>query len=334
MTVPEMEKKKVIPLEAIPDVGGHTVNIEGKDYLVLNDAMFTFYQRSMGEFSPFFLAIRDKKKILGARCTHCGLVRVPPFLTRCPDCNFAPTELVEVGQVGRMISTPPITYFANSLFQKQVPFGRGRVLLEGADTALSVNVYTTKGILVPGLVKKDTEVKVVFRDNRLGEISDIFVVPTSELTPEQIAKPGLQESELNWEAADEPALPPAGPEDERRFQELFNQLKAIAAEMNQTERARKDIANWFRKIQVKTRGGQLVLEISDGTLTVREGSVAAPDFVMVCPDLDVLVRGLAYRGSLTQAIMFRQLWISKNVEFTTIFKLERMARSLARAKKR
>lgn len=332
--MPEAEKKKVIPLEAIPDVGGHTVNVGGRDYLVLNDAMFTFYQRSMGEFSPFFLALRDEKKILGSRCTHCGQVRVPPFMTRCPDCNFAPTELVEVGQVGRMLSTPPITYFANSLFQKQVPFGRGRVLLEGAETALSVNVYTSKGILVPGLVKKDTEVKVVFRDSRLGEISDIFVVPVSELTPEQVAKPGLQESEVNWEAAEEPALTSAGPDEANRFQELYGQLQTLAAEMNQTERARKDIADWRRQIQVKTTGGQLVLEINDGHLGVREGIIPSPDLVMVCQDLDVLVRGLAYKGSLTQAIMFRQLWISKNAEFTTIFKLERMARSLARSKKK
>ncbi len=55
--------------------------------------------------------------------------------------------------------------------------------------------------------------------------------------------------------------------------------------------------------------------------------------MMVCPDLAALVNGLAYKGSLTQAIMTKDLWIRKNVEFTTIFKLERMACSLARTKK-
>jgi len=91
MTTP---KPKVIPPEFIPDVESRTVTIEGKDYLVTNDAMYTFYQRSKGEFSPFFLALRDEKKILGCKCTKCGLIRVPPFLTHCPDCDFAPTELV------------------------------------------------------------------------------------------------------------------------------------------------------------------------------------------------------------------------------------------------
>ncbi len=325
--------KKLIPEEAIPEQGGQIVAIDGKDYLVLNDAMYTFYKRSMGELSPFFLAIRDEKKILGARCPSCGMVRIPPFATRCPDCDFTTMELVEVGDVGRMLSTPPITYFANSLFTQQVPFGRGRIVLEGADTAMSVNVYTTRGILVPGIISKGTEMKVVFRSDRVGEISDIFCVPTAELTPEQVARKGLLDSELDWETAIEPPLGAPTQEDRMIFQEELRRLKELVVALNDSERARRDIADWRRTIQVKTRGGNLVLGIGDGSLTVAEGDTPAPDFVMVCDELSTLVKCLAYRGSLTQAIITRDLWISKNVEFTTIFKLERMARSLARSKK-
>ncbi len=325
--------KKLIPEEAIPEQGGELVRIEDKDYLMLNDAMFTFYKRSMGELTPFFLGLKNDRKILGSRCTECGIVRVPPYAARCPDCNFAPTELIEVGDVGRMLSTPPITYFANAIFQQQVPFGRGRIVLEGADTALSINVYTTKGILVPGLIKKDTEMKVVFRDNRIGEISDIFCVPAVELTPEQVARKGLLDSELDWESAVEPPLSPADEGDRRAYREGLDRLRVLATELNDCERARRDIANWERKIQVKSRGGNLVLEIRDGSLLVDEGEVPSPDFTMVCGDLSVLVKSLAYQGSLTQAIIARDLWISKNGEFTTVFKLERMARSLARSRK-
>lgn len=329
-----MANKKVIPIEAIPDVESRVVTIEGKPYLVSNDAMFTFYQRAMGELSPFFFALRDEKKILGCKCTKCGIVRVPPFLQRCPDCDFAPAELVEVGDVGKMLSTPPITYFANSLFQQQVPFGRGRIILDGADTAMSVNFYTTKGILVPGIVTKGTEMKVVFRDERIGEITDIFCIPTSELTPEQVAKKGLQESELNWAAAQEPQLPPATDTDLANYRSTFEELRELAAEMRGCDRARQDIADWKRDIQVKTKGAQFVLRIDNGDLYIEEGVIDSPDLVMVCEDLGVLSSGLAYRGSLVQAIIARELWINKNVEFTTIFKLERMARSLARSKKK
>jgi hypothetical protein len=59
----------------------------------------------------------------------------------------------------------------------------------------------------------------------------------------------------------------------------------------------------------------------------------APDFVMVCEDPNVLLDGLSCRGALTDSIILGKLWISKNMEFTTIFKLDRMARSLARARK-
>ena len=328
-----MVEKKVIPSEYIPDVSCKTVTIAGKDYLVVNDAMFTFYRRSMGELSQFFLALRDEKKVLGCKCTKCGIVRVPPFMTRCPDCNFAPTELVEVEQVGVMNSTPPITYFATSMFQHMAPFGRGRVILRGADTALSIIVYTTTGILVPGLVTKGTEVKIVFRDNRIGEIIDIFCVPTSELDKERIARKGLQESEIDWTAAVEPGLPVADENDVATYKDALKAMQDIVVQMNETERARKDTAGWKRSIQVKTTGGQFAIEIDDGNIRIEEKVLEAPDFVMVCKDPKVLLEGLAYKGSLTDAVIMKRLWISENMEFTTIFKLDRTARSLARASK-
>jgi len=253
------KKEKVIPAEYIPDVGSHILTIDKKEYLITNEAMYTFYQRSRGEFSPFFIALRDDKKILGCKCPKCGLVRCPPFLTHCPDCDFTPTKQVELGQVGKMLSTPPITYFANSLFLKMAPYGRGRVVLEGADTALSVNVYTTTGILVPGIINKGTEVKVVFRDERNGTISDIFCVPTKELTKAQVARKGLLSSQINWEAPVEPSLPRATAKDEAVYAKALKEIKSIIKLMNATDRARKDIAGWKRDIQIKTTGGNLLL---------------------------------------------------------------------------
>ncbi|RLB39736.1 MAG: hypothetical protein DRH12_11125 [Deltaproteobacteria bacterium] len=328
-----IQREKVIPAKYIPDVGSYVEKIDGKDYLITNDAMHTFYRRSKGELSPFFLGLRDEKKLFGCRCTKCGLVRVPPFLTHCPDCNFAPTELVEVEQVGVMNSTPPITYFATSLFQHMAPYGRGRVIFQGADTALSVNLYTTTGILVPGIIKKGTEVKLVFRDNRIGEMTDVFCVPTAELSKEQIEKKGLQESEINWESPVEPELPAASQEDTAMYNKALAEMKSIIEEMNTNERARKDIAGWKRDILVKTRGGKFAIIIDDGDIKLEEEAPSSPDFVMVCDDPNILLDGLAYRGAITDSVINKKLWISKNMEFNTIFKLDRMARSVARSKK-
>ncbi len=327
------KKEKLIPAEYIPDVGSQIVIIDGKKFLVANDVMYTFYQRTKGEFSQFFLALRDDRKILGCKCTKCGIVRCPPFLTHCPDCDFAPTKLVEVDQVGVMLSTPPITYFANSLFLKMAPYGRGRVVLKGADTALSVNVYTTTGILTPGIIKKGTQVKVVFRDDRVGEISDIFCIPTSELTRAQVARKGLLSSQINWEAPVEPTLPKATAKETEAYNKALKEMKSIIRLMNVTERARKDIAGWKRDIQVKTIGGHFAILINDGDIKLEEKKLVKPDFVLVSKNPKTLADGLAYRGAITDSVIMKRLWISKNMEFTTIFKLDRMARSVARSKK-
>jgi len=327
------KKQKVIPLEAIPDKESFIETIDGKKYLIANDAMFTFYRRSKGEFSDFFIALRDQKKLLGCKCTKCGIVRVPPFLTHCPDCNFAPTKQVEVEQVGVMLSTPPITYFANSLFAHMAPYGRGRVVFKGADTGASINLYTTSGILVPGIFKKGTEVKLVFKDNRIGEMVDVFCVPASELTKKQLAKKGLLESEIDWESPVEPKIPKASAKDAAQYKDVFKEIKTIIGEMNKNARARKDIAGWKRNILVKMLGGQFGIVINNGDIKVKEGPMKSPDFVLVSENPNVLLDGLAYRGAITDAIINKKLWISKNREFTTIFKLDRMARSVARSKK-
>jgi uncharacterized OB-fold protein/putative sterol carrier protein len=327
------KKQKVILDEFIPEVRSRVITLDSKDYLLQNDAMFTFYERSIGEFSTFFLAIKDEKKILGCKCTKCGLVRVPPMVTHCPDCDFAPTKLMEVEQVGRMNTTPPITYFATSLFLDKAPFGRGRVILKGADTALSVMLYTTTGILVPGLIKKGTEVKVIFRDERVGQISDIFCVPTSELTPKQIAKKGLQESEINWEAPKEPEFSKPSNEDLNIYKESLKEMQALAAKMSQSKRARRAIEGWKRKIAVKTKGGEFAMYIDDGNFRIEDKKSESPDFVMACEDPRTLLDGLMYKGAITDSVIMKKLWISKNLEFNTIFKLDRLARFLVMEQK-
>ncbi len=329
----EKQQDKIIDSKFIPEHGSHTEIIDGEEYLIANDAMYTFYRRTKGEFSKFFLALKEEKKILGCKCTKCGLVRVPPFLTHCPDCNFAATNLVEVEQIGKMNSTPPITYFATALFQHMAPYGRGRVLLQGADTAMSVNLYTTTGILVPGIIRKGTEVKLVFKDSRIGSMTDVFCVPATELTAQQLGKKGLQESEIDWEKPTEPELPQPSETDKTLFTEAFRDIKSIIQAMNSNERARKDIVGWKRDILVKTRGGQFAILIDDGDISLKEGQPTKPDFIIVCDDPRILLDGLAYRGAITDSVINKKLWISKNVEFNTIFKLDRMARSVARTRK-
>lgn len=327
-----MAKEKVIPVHMIPDVASEVIEVGDERFLQTNEAMFTFYKRTKGEHSPYFLALKERKVILGARCPECNLVRVPPFELYCPECSFAELELIEMPDTGVMNSTPPITYFAHSLFQHLVPFGRGRVLLEGADTALPIHVYTTKGVLTPRVFKKGTPVKVVFRDKRDGKPTDIFAVPLKELKASQRRKKGLLESELDWTAPKEPKTAGPAKKAKETLGLVMEQLKKLAKEAAGSPRARNDLAGWKRSIQVKTSGGPFSIQIARQQLKFQEGTVKKPDFVMVVKDPKLFLDWMDFKDSLTNAIIAEKLWISKNVEFTTVFKLDRIPRSLRRSR--
>lgn len=322
--------KKVIPLEMIPDVGSEVLEVENKRYLQSNEAMFTFYKRTKGEHSTYFLALKERKVILGGKCPKCGIIRVPPFELYCPECDFAELELVEMPDRGSMNSTPPITYFGHSLFQHLCPFGRGRVLLEGAETALPILVYTTKGVLTPRVFKRGTLVKIVFRDERLGKPTDIFAVPLSELPPELQQKKGLQESELDWESPEEPEVPEPVPQAKKILKEVLARMETLADKIPASPRAQKDLAGWKRSVLVKTGGGAFTIRIDDGKLKVKSGTVKKPDFTMICSDPALFDEWMDFRKSLTNAIIEEKLWISKNSEFITVFKMDRLPRSLRR----
>ena len=84
---------------------------------------------------------------------------------------------------------------------------------------------------------------------------------------------------------------------------------------------------------MKTRGGSFGIIIKDGDIRIEETALSSPDFVIVSENPKTLLDGLDYKGALTNSIINKKLWISKNMEFLTIFKLDRMARSVARSKK-
>ncbi len=327
-----MAKEKVIPLHMIPDVGSEVVEVGNERFLQTNEAMFTFYKRSKGEHSPYFLALKERKVILGAKCPECKLVRVPPFELYCPECDFAELELIEMPDKGVMNSTPPITYFAHSLFQHQVPFGRGRVLLDGADTALPINVYTTKGVLTPRIFKKGTPVKVVFRKNRAGKPTDIFAVPLSELKAAQRKKKGLLESDLDWTTTKAPSVPKPTKKAKQGLKVVMDHLQELALGAAKSARVQNDLAGWKRTIQVKTGGGPFMIQIARSRLKFQEGTAKKADFVMVVKDPRLFRDWIDFKDSLTNAIIAEKLWISKNAEFITVFKLDRVPRSLRRSR--
>jgi hypothetical protein len=194
-----------------------------------------------------------------------------------------------------------------------------------------MHVFTTKGVLTPFIFKRGTPVKIVFRDERAGKPTDIFAVPLSELTAGQQAKSPLMENNLDFS---KPSEPPTGKPTEAKkaaFRRAMGLLNELAANVDKSPRARHNLAGWKRSICWKTAGGNATLRISDGRLAIAEGAPRGEaDLVMISENPQLLIDWMTFKEALTNAIINGKLWISLNREFTTVFKLDRLPRSVHR----
>ncbi len=329
----------MLPMEGITEV-------QGSDgvYLQRNDAWFTGVKHSQGEFSKFFLALRDQGKVLGHRCPECRHLIIPPFMRRCPACNFVEMKPEHVKDKGIMCATPVITVFAPSRFKGQEPFGTGRVFLETGDgkitdTAMLVRVRTTRGTIRPGIFKKGTPVKIVFCDVRHGEMLDLFAVPQSELTKKQLAKSPLLESEIEWGRLSDMDFGKPTPQRQKTLQEVRTHFQKLADMIPHSPRATANLANWRRAVTVRTGGGTFGLVVDQGKLRVHREAVKNPDLIVAVEDPSLLLTWLhdstAPQGDTVQSPALTDLVIEGTLvlnkpELETITRLDRVPRSLRR----
>jgi uncharacterized OB-fold protein len=328
----------------LPEEGIREVTLGGGTFLLRNEAMFTALQHAQGEFSEFFLSLRDEKKIFGHRCSRCRHLIVPPFMKRCPPCDFAEMEKEYVKDVGVMAASPVITVFAPARFKDQVPFGTGRVFLEAQDgtpasTAMLVRVRTTLGTIRPGICQKGTPVKIVFSAHCKGAADDIFAVPQSELTPAQIAKSPLTEDEIEWDRMPEAERKSATAQDKAALKEAASLFRKLADLVRKSPRATADLANWRRRVHLETRAGAFAVLIDNGRLEVGDDVAAAPDLIFRIHDPAVLVawlrattagaREAPHSPPLTDLVVEGTLILNRP-EMETITRLDRIPRSLRR----
>jgi uncharacterized OB-fold protein len=342
--MPKQVRKPVIPLTMMPQVGMKEVKAQDGSYLLRNDLMFTAMQHTQGEFSDFFLALRDEGKIFGHRCPECRHLIIPPFMKRCPACNFVEMNKEYVKDVGVMAATPVITIFAPSRFKAEVPFATGRVFLETSDgkltdTAMFIRVRTTRGTMRPGIYKKGTAVKIAFLKKRNGESGDIFALPQSELSPAQLAKSPLLESKIDWGKFAEEDLG----EPDAQSRETLNQVVALFRSLSEmiphSPRATANLANWQRSVSVQTGGGNFSFQVDNGKLAVREEDAEKQDLILRLKDPAVLLAWLRDSTEgvqeglesppLTDLVMDGSLVVNKP-ELETITRLDRVPRSLRR----
>lgn len=126
-----------------------------------------YYAGKVG--SPFYIALRDRKKISGIKCTKCNKVYFPPRST-CGVCFSALTEndMLEIGPAGKVETYTRVTY-SEPVHPRKAPFIYAVIKLDGADTGMAHFLDEVKY----EDIRIGMKVEPVFAEERKGNILDI-----------------------------------------------------------------------------------------------------------------------------------------------------------------
>lgn len=326
-----MKEQPVLPLDFnIPKGTSELQGKDGRTYLQFASHMTTFYKQTYGEHSRFFLALREGK-LIGARCPTCKQVMVPAATWHCPACNFCEMQEVTLPHRGILAATAPITIFPSASFIGDAPFCRGYVdvaLDAPAASFMPSRLRTTTGLPRPGIFVKGIQLKLVFENDRIGSIRDVFWVPAKELTAKQLARQPLLASDLSFETPKPPKV--------KRDKKLVAVLKAAVAAMKKlaegvekSPRAQKDLGERKHVVGVKTGGGDFGLYVARQRIRVEDALPKKPDFVVIAEDPSVFSRWVD-DGSLTDAAVEGALWLPDRQAFGVLPILDRLPRSVRR----
>ncbi|MFH1977365.1 MAG: zinc ribbon domain-containing protein [Pseudomonadota bacterium] len=136
------------------------------------------YNHAVGETaSRYFYEIKENKQIFGKYCPSCKKVIVPPR-SFCDSCFTDTTEWVKVANEGVIECATIICSPFKTL--PDPPYALSYVKLDGADTAMGGYV---KGIDLTNIdnamniLKIGNRIKVIFKDDRQGNVLDYWFEP-------------------------------------------------------------------------------------------------------------------------------------------------------------
>lgn len=141
------------------------------EYMVIYRPHGVLYHHSYGLVSRFFKGLIEKR-LFGMKCPRCETVYCPPRV-HCwnPSCRVAETEWLELPLKGK-VHTFSVMLFSADAFLEMLPFVLGYVQIENAHTALPVQIVTS-----PTGVFVGQKVEIRFREERKGDLMDIYAVP-------------------------------------------------------------------------------------------------------------------------------------------------------------
>lgn len=154
-----------------PTGAGRIEEAKEADFMVIYRPHGVLYNHSYGLVSKFFEGL-IAGKLFGTKCPRCGTVYCPPR-AHCwnPSCRVAECEWLELPLSGK-VHTFSVMLFSADAFLEMLPFVLGYVQIDGAHTALPVQVVTA-----PADVFVGQEVEIRFREERTGDLMDIYAVP-------------------------------------------------------------------------------------------------------------------------------------------------------------
>jgi uncharacterized OB-fold protein len=145
----------------------------GDDPFEVPDKMDVFFKYSYGGQSRFFREIFHNEKLLGSKCPSCNKVYCPPRST-CPHC-YEKTEWVPLPGTGK-VEVFTVQHYSTSAFIKKVPFLVAYVRLDGTDFLIMANIEMDD----VSRARAGMPVKVCFREEKSGHITDIFFQPVNQ----------------------------------------------------------------------------------------------------------------------------------------------------------
>jgi len=150
---------------------GRIEDSKEEEFMVIYRPHGVLYNHSYGLVSKFFKGLIDKK-LFGTECPKCKTVYCPPR-AHCwnPACRVAETDWIELPLKGK-VHTFSVMLFSADAFLEMLPFVLGYVQIENAHTALPIQIITA-----PTEVFVGQEVEIRFREERKGDLMDIYAVP-------------------------------------------------------------------------------------------------------------------------------------------------------------
>lgn len=130
------------------------------------------YRHAAGRYGSAFLRGLKEGRILASRCAPCGRTLLPPRVA-CTGCSGPMEELVELPPRGVLLAFTQVAFPFLDPFtgiQRPVPYCYGMVRLEGAHNTFQYFLSETD----PARLSIGQRVAAVFRDERVGQLSDLL----------------------------------------------------------------------------------------------------------------------------------------------------------------